>query len=296
MQMEGKHLLQRFFLYANPGKPETIPVVAAFADLLSEHNCDILLDTWLYEHLGIGRACKADELDRSVHAAVSFGGDGTLLRILPRLAENDVPVLGVNMGHTGFLLELDPGDLHSMVNRLVVGDFYLQERLMLSCRIHGQGDFLVMNELALTRGHNPSSIVVEVTYQEEQVYTIHGDGVLVSTPTGTTGYTLSAGGPVLHPDAPCRVVVPVCSHIMTQRPVVLPVHGEIGLTVHGKCAVRHQISLDGQLVIDPGNNSQVTITSAERPARFIRFTPQRFLTRLHQKQLAWGNHIYGGTK
>jgi NAD+ kinase len=294
--MEGKQLLKCFFLYANPGKPETIPVVAAFAELLLKHNCDILLDTWLYEHLGIGRACKADNLDRSVHAAVSFGGDGTLLRILPWLAKNSVPVLGVNMGHTGFLLELEPGDLHGMVNRLITGDYDLQERLMLSCSIHGQGEFLVMNELALTRGQNPSSIVVDVTYQDERIYTIHGDGVLVSTPTGTTGYSLSAGGPVLHPDVPCRVVVPVCSHIMSQRPVVLPAHGEIRLAVCGKRALCHQISLDGQLVINQETNSQVTITSSAQPARFIQFSPQRFLTRLHQKQLAWGNNIYGGIK
>ncbi len=286
--------MQRFFLYANPGKPETIRAVSDFADLLINKGCEVLLDVWLFDLLHKGKKTSPDQLDNSVSAVVCFGGDGTILRILPYLAARHIPVLGVNMGHTGFLLQVSPDELDGVLDRLIAQDYEIKERAMLSCEINGQGTYLVMNEFALTRGQNPSSIVVDVQYEEERVFTIHGDGVLVSTPTGTTGYCLSAGGPVIFPGVPCHIVVPVCSHIMHQRPIILPQTGDIRLLVKANHGARHQISMDGQIVLDLDTESEVRITQASEAARFIHFSPEQFLTRLDYKQKKWSNHVYGG--
>lgn len=286
--------MQRFFLYANPGKPETFPFVRLFAEQLRSSGCEILMDPWLHDILGQGLPLHPDNLDPGMEAVVSFGGDGTLLRILPLLARLEIPVLGVNLGHTGFLLETGPDDLANIVARLAKREYSVQRRAMLSCVVIGNGSYLVMNEVALTRGKNPSSLVVDVLYNEELVFTIHGDGVLVSTPTGTTGYSLSAGGPILYPDVPCHVVVPICSHILHQRAVVLPQTGEIRLAVRANRGMMHQICMDGQIVLDLETNSEVIITPAVETARFIRFKPQQFLARLQQKQLEWSNHENGG--
>lgn len=286
--------MQRFFLYANPGKPETIRAVSDFADLLINKGCEVLLDVWLFDLLHKGKKTSPDQLDNSVLAVVCFGGDGTILRILPYLAARHIPVLGVNMGHTGFLLQVSPDELDGVLDRLIAQDYEIKERAMLSCEINGQGTYLVMNEFALTRGQNPSSIVVDVQYEEERVFTIHGDGVLVSTPTGTTGYCLSAGGPVIFPGVPCHIVVPVCSHIMHQRPIILPQTGDIRLLVKANHGARHQISMDGQIVLDLDTESEVRITQASEAARFIHFSPEQFLTRLDYKQKKWSNHVYGG--
>src|SRR5690606_16155819 len=139
------------------------------------------------------------DIDSGLCAIITLGGDGTLLRTLPSAAAKGVPVLGVNMGHTGFLLETNPHDLLLAIDRLIHGNYTVEERMMLHCVINGEFTALVMNEVALTRGQNPSSLVVDVLTGEERVFSIHGDGVLVATPTGTTGYSLSAGGPVIHP-------------------------------------------------------------------------------------------------
>lgn len=286
--------MQRFFLYANPGKPETIQAVSDFADLLINKGCEVLLDGWLFDLLHKGKKTSPDQLDNNVQAVVCFGGDGTILRILPYLAARYIPVLGVNMGHTGFLLQVTPDELDGVLDRFIAQDYEIKERAMLSCEINGQATYLVMNEFALTRGQNPSSIVVDVQYENERVFTIHGDGVLVSTPTGTTGYCLSAGGPVIFPGVPCHIVVPVCSHIMHQRPIILPQTGDIRLLVRANHGARHQISMDGQIVLDLDTESEVRITQAKEAARFIHFSPEQFLTRLDYKQKKWSNHVYGG--
>lgn len=286
--------MQRFFLYANPGKPETIKAVSYFADLLINKGCDVLLDGWLFDLMHKGHRMSPDQLDESVQAVVCFGGDGTILRILPYLAARRIPVLGVNMGHTGFLLQVNPEELDVVLDRFIAKDYVIKERAMLACEINGQATYLVMNEFALTRGQNPCSIVVEVQYEGERVFTTHGDGVLVSTPTGTTGYCLSAGGPVIFPGVACHIVVPVCSHIMHQRPIILPQEGEIHLQVHENHGARHQISMDGQIVLDLDTKSDVRITQAKETAQFIHFSPEQFLTRLDFKQRKWSNHVYGG--
>lgn len=286
--------LQRFFLFANPNKPESLPLVKDFAALCISKGCEVFSDLWLYQFLGTGSVLAMDEVDASIHAVISFGGDGTLLRVVPKAATLQIPILGVNMGHTGFLLEQDPDSLESALNRLLKDDYQVFERSLLRCDINGENSYLALNEIALTRGQNPSSLVVDVWYQDELVYIIHGDGVLVSTATGTTGYSLSAGGPIIYPEIPCTTVVPICSHIMHQRAVVLPEAGIIRLNVRANRGMMHQISMDGQVVFDMDAGSEVLVHRAEHKARFIHFAPQRFLTRLRMKQAEWSNFIYGG--
>ncbi len=286
--------MPNYYLFANPGKPETIPVVRQTAMECEALGCKVFLEDWLNALIGLGDQMDVSEMDSRIDAVISFGGDGTLLRVLPQAARQRIPVLGVNLGHTGFLLEVEPGELNAALNQLISGRYQVFDRAMLSCQISGQKKQLVMNEVALTRGQSPASLLVDVWYEDELVYTIHGDGVLVSTPTGTTGYTLSAGGPIVSPSVPCQVVSPICSHIMHQRPVVLPNTGVIRLIVRENRGSKYQLSLDGQKVYELDTSEAITISPAEEKARFVYFKPQRFLERLHQKQMEWSNHVYGG--
>lgn len=295
IQTEDDKALHSFFLSANPDKPKTIPAARQFARLCMEQGCEVMLDEWLHQKLALGRPRPLEDLPDNLTALVSFGGDGTLLRAIPHAAARDIPILGVNLGHTGFLMELSPDKMPEALGMILRGEYGIFERAMLDIEINGQHHHLAMNEFVLTRGINPSSLVLDVMHNDELVYTIHGDGVLVSTPTGTTGYVLSAGGPVIAPSVPCHAVVPVCTHIMHQRPVILPDTGTIYVRARaGKGSKAHQICIDGQVVYNLEEGSVSTIKKADKPARFIRFTAQRFLTRLHQKQMEWSNNVYGG--
>lgn len=284
----------RYFLFANPYKPDTVKAASAFAASLIDRGCAVCLDGWMYDQLQMGERAELKEVSGSFSAIIAFGGDGTLLRCLPVAAKQAVPVLGVNMGRAGFLLELSPSLMDSGVERLLQGDYALEERMMLSCVLDDGFRALVMNEVAVSRGQNPSSICVSAYADEELIYRSHGDGILVASATGTTGYSLSSGGPVVHPELESICVVPICSHDLHLRPVVLPVSKVITLKVQAERGHKHQISIDGQIVLYRANSTQISVSKAEERVRFIRFSHQGFITKLHQKQRDWTEQMNGG--
>jgi NAD+ kinase len=283
-----------YFLFANPYKPETVSAAGHFAALLIENGCSVSLDGWLYDRLKLGSGSQLEALSEEMSAIVAFGGDGTLLRCLPVAAQKRVPVLGINMGRAGFLLELDPELLAEGASRLTRGDFFLEERMMLRCELDDGFSSLVMNDVALSRGENPSCITVSAYADEELIFQSHGDGILVASATGTTGYALSSGGPVVHPALESISVIPICSHDLHLRPVVLPADRTVCLSanvIHGR---KHQISMDGQTVLYRGDNTRIRVSKATERISFIRFFNQGFLSKLHLKQRDWTQQMNGG--
>lgn len=276
-----------FFLFANPHKPETVAASANLARLLLERGTRVLVDTWLYDQVSLGEPCALTDLKPDTTAVLSLGGDGTLLRTIAHAAALGIPVLGIHMGRVGFLLEVNPNEIHQAVERLLQGDYHLEERMMLSCRVNEGDEMLVMNDVALTRGQSPSSIEVKAYADGEEIFVSRGDGLLVATPTGTTGYALSAGGPVVYPLMSCLVLVSICSHILTQRPIVMPEDKTILLSASADRGQPCQIITDGQVVINRVGEVRVQIRKAAAKARFIRFSEQHFLPRLRQKQAEW---------
>lgn len=276
-----------YFLFANPQKPETIRVARRLAGLLLDQDERVLLDSWLYDELRLGAPASLAELTGETDVIISLGGDGTLLRTLPTAARHRIPVLGVNMGRVGFLLETDEAGLPAALDRIRRKDYVLEQRIMLSCRINGGEEQLVMNDAVLCRGANPSSIVVDVFAEDELIYSTHGDGVIVSTATGSTSYCLSAGGPVLHPGLSNIVVLPICTHKAQQLPVVLD--GALGIRLRAEEVPdrSHQVVFDGLTCSEMPGPVDVTIRQAKETALFIRLAPQQFFTRLRQKQTDW---------
>lgn len=276
-----------FFLFANPHKPDTVSTSAVLAQLLLDRGARVLVDTWLHGRIAIGEPCDIKDLPQETTAVLSLGGDGTLLRTVAHAAVRGIPVLGIHMGRVGFLLEVNLNDIAQAVDRLVRGDYHLEERMMLSCQVNDGDEMLVMNDVALTRGQSPSSIEVKAYADGEEICVSRGDGLLVATPTGTTGYALSAGGPVVYPLMSCLVLVSICSHILTQRPIVMPEDKTVVLTTSANRDQPCQIIMDGQVVINKSGDVRVVIRKAAQKARFIRFAEQKFLTRLREKQAEW---------
>lgn len=276
-----------YFLFANPHKPDTITAAAEVAGALMARRQRVCMDGWLQENLGIGERGKLSDLS-GVEAVISLGGDGTLLRTLPSAGRHGVPVLGVNMGRVGFLLETDLSRLNDAVDRLIGKDYAIEERMMLRCRIRDDpGSYLVMNDVVLSRGGNPSSIIADAYADEELIYSTHGDGIIAASPTGSTGYCLSAGGPVLHPGMQALVVLPICTHKAQQLPIVLREDVRIRLFAQAIPSRSHQVVLDGQTCFEFDGAAEVWVERAQERARFIRFEPQHFFTRLRLKQAEW---------
>lgn len=276
-----------FFIYANPHKPDTISAARELAEKLEKNGAQAAMEGWLHEKVNTGVPLDLARGDVAPEAVISLGGDGTMLRAISASARHRAPVLGVNMGHVGFLMETDIRKSDEMISKLLKKDYFIDDRMMLAADIKGKGTYYITNDFALVRGDTPSSIIIDAYADDEKIFRVHGDGVLVSTPTGTTGYSLSAGGPVIDPTLECILVMPVCSHVLHHRPVVLPKEKLIRLHVKADEGRSNQVLIDGQVSLLIKGEAEATLGYTNERARFIRFEQQKFLTRLRQKQAEW---------
>lgn len=241
--------------------------------------------------------CRAPELpvgfiDSPVEADALFvfGGDGTLLRALDRYAPLDVPVLGINLGRLGFLPEVQTGDMVRALTCLRTGDYREERRIMLSyCtkteKSSAQG--VATNEVAVSRGLSQRMIAMDVLSDGRQVEHYIADGVLIASPTGSTAYSLAAGGPVVSPDVSCLLITPVCPHSLHARPIVVSDQSRIEICLH--MAEQREgilLSADGEPVLELSNDDKVEITRSPHDARLIRLPGERDFFGLVKRKLS----------
>lgn len=211
---------------------------------------------------------------------VGIGGDGTILHCARVSAPCGVPVLGVKLGQLGFITEFNETEMARLLPRAIAGEGWTEERTMLSASLNGE-TLLALND-AVVRCTAVRLMDITLAVGQEKVTTYRADGVIVATATGSTAYSLAAGGPVLVPESTDIVVQPVCSHIGLRHALVLPSDAVISLTVG-----RHDgvvLSLDGQLERDLRGDDQVTVTTSKHKARFLRLRPHSYFFRsLHEK-------------
>ena len=218
-------------------------------------------------------------------AAIAIGGDGTIMHVAKAAAAANCPVLGVNGGRLGFLAGIEPEELEAL-DGLLQGKYTVDERALLAITVHtvaGERTLLAMNEAVVARGSLSRLVDVTVTAAGRTVMTCRGDGVIIATPTGSTAYSLSAGGPVVDPAVACTLLTPVCPHALDSRARVLPAH--IPLTIRATAADGEQafITVDGEENIPLGSADSVTVGPADLTARLIRLTGTDFYDGLRHK-------------
>ena len=218
-------------------------------------------------------------------AAIAIGGDGTIMHVAKAAAAANCPVLGVNGGRLGFLAGIEPEELEAL-DGLLQGKYTVDERALLAITVHtvaGERTLLAMNEAVVARGSLSRLVDVTVTAAGRTVMTCRGDGVIIATPTGSTAYSLSAGGPVVDPAVACTLLTPVCPHALDSRARVLPAH--IPLTIRATAADGEQafITVDGEENISLGSADSVTVGPADLTARLIRLTGTDFYDGLRHK-------------
>lgn len=225
---------------------------------------------------------------------LTLGGDGTLLRGARRVARHGTPVLGVNFGHLGFLTSAAPDELVSALDRALSGDIWLDERMTLEVRAEApdgetRGEFLALNDVVLHKGGVARMIRLAVRANGEEVGNYSADGIILATPTGSTAYSLSAGGPIVSPSVDCIIATPICPHTLAVRPLVLPAEETVSvdvLTPSGELLMTIDGQEDAQLV--PGD--RVVVRRAPYPVRLVRFPGQTFFSTLRRK-LGWGDLV-----
>ncbi|HZG14138.1 MAG TPA: NAD(+)/NADH kinase [Candidatus Bathyarchaeia archaeon] len=241
-------------IVANRGKPEARIVARDLLYLLEEKGAKVVLEETIAS--GVGRpelALPLSDFGGNMDLVCVLGGDGTLLDIARRLAGCSLPILGINLGTLGFLSQAEPEHLPHAVDKLLSGDYWIEERSMLQATLIRRGEtlgtFTAMNDIGIAKGSFCRIIECVVSIDEQYVATFSGDGVIVSSPTGSTAYSLSAGGPIVAPDVKMLLLTPVAPHSLTARPMVFSasqviriqvdaIHNEMGLSIDGQFGYR----------------------------------------------------------
>jgi NAD+ kinase len=234
----------------------------------------------------------ADE--RKLDLVISLGGDGTLLRAARAVVGKDIPILGVNLGRLGFLTALPDDELEAGLGAVLDGEATLDHRFVLRGYIERADDpradrFFALNDIVVhTSGvARVTPLTLQVASEEswEEVGSFSADGVILATPTGSTAYSLSAGGPIIVPSVDCIVVTPICPHSLTVRPLVMPASVEIRVSSPHP-ASSHQVTVDGQVERTLGPSDAVVVARESKPVALVRLPGQTFFKTMRHK-LNW---------
>ncbi|HET7275045.1 MAG TPA: NAD(+)/NADH kinase [Longimicrobiaceae bacterium] len=252
---------------------------------------DLLFEEQLLSLVDGGAPLREEDLSE-LDLLLTLGGDGTLLRGARMVAAFGVPVLGVNLGHLGFLTAVAPEELDGALEAVLDGTFVLDERMVLNAEARSalgesHGSYLALNDVVLHRGGVARMIRLAVHAHGEEVGTYSADGIILATPTGSTAYSLSAGGPIVSPSIDCILATPISPHTLAVRPLILPADETVTVEVLSPTE-ELILTIDGQegAKLSPGD--QLIVTRAETPLRLVRLSGQTFFSTLRRK-LKWGD-------
>lgn len=252
---------------------------------LRQRGLGVCLDYATADKLGDrGRCVMRSDLGKHSDLLITFGGDGTLLSVA-RHAPADVPILGVNMGTLGFLTEVSVEEFPEMLEQVLGGDFQSEERMTFDVTV-GQRSYRVLNDATINKSALARIVDMRVTVSGAFVSNFRADGLIVATPTGSTAYNLSAGGPIIHPAMSAIVITPICPHMLTNRPIVLP----DSLDVEIRIATEKQeifLTLDGQEGLPLTTDEAVHIRRSSTSVRLVRTGEKSYFDVLRAK-LKWG--------
>jgi NAD+ kinase len=224
---------------------------------------------------------------------VVFGGDGTILAAAREAAPHGIPILGVNLGAFGFLAEVSDAEVTDALDPLLAGDYHLDERMMLRAEVRREGrplrEFLALNDIVVTKTGYARLLRVHTSVNDIPLATYRADGLIVATPTGSTAYSLSAGGPIVHPSVPAMVVTPICPHSLSARAVVISADDTVTVRLEpaGAPSPPAILTVDGQEGFPLAAEDEVRVGRSVHRARLIRFGAEGFYTVLRSK-LWWG--------
>ncbi|MHA7842349.1 MAG: NAD kinase [Winogradskyella sp.] len=279
----------------NYTKESTQKALEILVEVLLKHNVDILVESDFLSQqpadLQENSALKTfTVLDKSFDLLISIGGDGTILRAITYVRDLGIPIVGINTGRLGFLATIQTDEIESALTEIFNGDYKISERTLLSVTTQpentsiGETNF-ALNEIALSRKNTTSMITVETHLDGEYLTSYWADGLILSTPTGSTGYSLSCGGPVITPEANNFALTPIAPHNLSARPLIIPDKTTVSFKVEGR-EDHFLMSLDSRIVTLP-NTTTVTIERASFVIKMVERLEETFLDTL-RKKLLWG--------
>ena len=268
--------------------------VLELARFLTERGYQIILANQTAEYLHIDEFPSENLSDLAAHSdvVVVMGGDGTMLSIARTLAPHGAPLIGINQGHLGFLTDITMDSMLDAVAEILSGQYVAEERILLVAQVRRNDatvfESAAFNDVVVGKGGIGRLIELEIAINSEYVYSQRADGLVVTTPTGSTAYALSAGGPIMHPKLEAIALVPVCPHTLSARPIVVSSQSRIEIKLtHADDA---RVHFDGQHNFDLLTDDEVWITRASRPVTLLHPHSYSYYDTLRQK-LHWGKKL-----
>lgn len=281
--------LTRIGVHWNSGKAHGLECAGELIEQLKENGLVPIPETALAQALQLSGGADIEELAEESDAIIVLGGDGTLLTVAEPAARHNVPVLGVNIGHMGFMTEITPERLPDAVKRLREGRFNIESRMMICAATEQYGVQTALNDIVFYRAANDLHIVeTRISVGGAASGRMMSDGLILATPTGSTAYSLSAGGPVVDPLLDCILVTPICPHSPLSRPAVLPDWEQIVIkTPDYERPILMSTDSRASVRIEPGTS--VRISKSNLRAQFIRFSQRSFYDAFRAKISEWSN-------
>lgn len=235
-----------------------------------------------------------NQLDQ-IDMIIILGGDGTLLRVARKIKKSNIPILGINIGGLGFLTDIKVDNLFSVLDDIIKGEYLLDERMMLEVKVTLDAGKTIaadyaLNDIVITSGEQSRIVSLSAFVNGQWINTFLSDGLIIATPTGSTAYSLSAGGPIIHPNLHALLITPICPHILTNRPIVIPDTGTIKVKVQKKHRGNETnciLSADGEVLAALKTGNEVTVSKASHTIRFIKPKDNDYYHILRTK-LKWG--------
>ena len=256
------------------------PVFLNIKSIFEKKGIEVLIDSVSAKAIGL-LGIEFEEMCKSADFLVALGGDGTLISLARRAYKYDKPILGINAGNLGFLTDINPENIKEFLDKFLKGEYRIDKRMVIEIDYQNK-KLYAFNDVVVSKEVISSMINIKVDTNESFLNTYRGDGLIISTPTGSTAYNLSAGGPVVYPLTEGFILTPICPHSLTQRPLILPSNFELEIEVKENMA---KLIIDGQEIYDI--KDKIKLRKALKPAKLIHRIERNYFEVLREK-LNWG--------
>jgi NAD+ kinase len=290
--------IKKIGIIANIEKEKSSEYTILLKDWALKREVQVFLEEGIAGKIGEPTGLDRRKLASQVDLLVVFGGDGTLLRTVRFVSEYDIPIVGINLGEFGYLTEVNLNEMFDALELIFKGEFQTEKRMMLDITIH-LGKVTVrqesiLNDVVITRGNLSRILDLETTVNEKYLTTFRADGIIISTPTGSTAYSLSAGGPIVFPEQDSFVINPICPHTLTNRPIIIPDNAEIKVILWSK-EQGATLTLDGQVSYTMKSGDSMVIKKSRFVTNLVS-SPHRDYMEILRTKLGWGGSPTGTNK
>jgi NAD+ kinase len=291
-------VIKKIGIIANTEKEKSAECTIQLRDWALQQGIEVFLEEGIAGKIGEAAGLDRRELASRVDLLVVMGGDGTILRTVRFVSEFDIPIVGINLGAFGYLTEVNLNEMYSALALIVKGEYQTEKRMMLDVTISLGTETIrqqsILNDVVITRGNLSRILNLETTVNDRYLTTFRADGIIISTPTGSTAYSLAAGGPIVFPETDSFIINPICPFTLTNRPIIIPDNAEIKVIMWTK-EQGATLTLDGQVSYTMKSGDSMTIKKSRYVTNLVS-SPHRDYMEILRTKLRWGGLPTGTNK